>query len=181
MVNQTSAYVAGGVVPMRMGNSHPSLFPYEPLRCSDGELIITAGNNAQFRRLVEVLGAPELADHPSFRRNEDRTANRDLLRPLLLERLATRTTMEWFRTLTEAGVACGPINTVDGGVAFAQNVGLDPVVRAEGDPDGVPSVRNPIRFSETPPDYRLPPPELDEHGAAIRSWLRTPPAADGTA
>jgi crotonobetainyl-CoA:carnitine CoA-transferase CaiB-like acyl-CoA transferase len=181
MVNQTSAYVAGGVVPMRMGNSHPSLFPYEPLRCSDGELIITAGNNAQFRRLVEVLGAPELADHPSFRRNEDRTANRDLLRPLLLERLATRTTMEWFRTLTEAGVACGPINTVDGGVAFAQDVGLDPVVRAEGDPDGVPSVRNPIRFSETPPDYRLPPPELDEHGAAIRSWLRTPPAADGTA
>jgi crotonobetainyl-CoA:carnitine CoA-transferase CaiB-like acyl-CoA transferase len=181
MVNQTSAYVAGGVVPMRMGNSHPSLFPYEPLRCSDGELIITAGNNAQFRRLVEVLGAPELADHPSFRRNEDRTANRDLLRPLLLERLATRTTMEWFRTLTEAGVACGPINTVDGGVGFAQDVGLDPVVRAEGDPDGVPSVRNPIRFSETPPDYRLPPPELDEHGAAIRSWLRTPPAADGTA
>jgi crotonobetainyl-CoA:carnitine CoA-transferase CaiB-like acyl-CoA transferase len=181
MVNQTSAYVAGGVVPMRMGNSHPSLFPYEPLRCSDGELIITAGNNAQFRRLVEVLGAPELADHPSFRRNEDRTANRDLLRPLLLERLATRTTMEWFRTLTEAGVACGPINTVDGGVAFAQNVGLDPVVRAEGDPGGVPSVRNPIRFSETPPDYRLPPPQLDEHGAAIRSWLRTPPAADGTA
>jgi crotonobetainyl-CoA:carnitine CoA-transferase CaiB-like acyl-CoA transferase len=181
MVNQTSAYVAGGVVPTRMGNSHPSLFPYEPLRCADGELIITAGNNAQFRRLVEVLGAPELADHPSFRRNEDRTANRDLLRPLLLERLATRTTMEWFRTLTDAGVACGPINTVDGGVAFAEAVGLDPVVRAEGDPDGVPSVRNPIRFSTTPPDYRLPPPELDEHGAEIRSWLRTPPTAEGTA
>jgi crotonobetainyl-CoA:carnitine CoA-transferase CaiB-like acyl-CoA transferase len=180
MVNQTSAYVAGGVVPTRMGNSHPSLFPYEPLRCADGELIITAGNNAQFRRLVEVLGAPELADHPNFRRNEDRTANRDLLRPLLLERLATRTTMEWFRILTDAGVACGPINTVDGGVAFAQTVGLDPVVRAEGDPEGVPSVRNPIRFSETPPDYRLPPPELDEHGAEIRTWLRTPPTAEGT-
>jgi crotonobetainyl-CoA:carnitine CoA-transferase CaiB-like acyl-CoA transferase len=101
---------------------------------------------------VEVLGAPELADHPSFRRNEDRTANRDLLRPLLLERLATRTTMEWFRTLTDAGVACGPINTVDGGVAFAEAVGLDPVVRAEGDPDGVPSVRTPIRVSATPAD-----------------------------
>jgi crotonobetainyl-CoA:carnitine CoA-transferase CaiB-like acyl-CoA transferase len=121
-----------------------------------------------------------LADHPNFRRNEDRTANRDLLRPLLLERLATRTTMEWFRILTDAGVACGPINTVDGGVAFAQTVGLDPVVRAEGDPEGVPSVRNPIRFSETPPDYRLPPPELDEHGAEIRTWLRTPPTAEGT-
>jgi crotonobetainyl-CoA:carnitine CoA-transferase CaiB-like acyl-CoA transferase len=176
MVNQTSAYVAGGVVPMRMGNSHPSLFPYEPLRCADGDLIVTAGNNGQFRRLVSVLGVPELADDPRFSRNQDRTANRDLLRPLLLERLATRTTMEWFRDLTDAGVACGPINTVDRGVALAEEVGLDPVVRAAGDPDGVPSVRNPIRLSETPPDYRLPPPEMDQHGAEIRAWLSTSPA-----
>ena len=171
MVNQTSAYVAGGVTPMRMGNSHPSLFPYEPMPCSDGELIITAGNNGQFRRLVEVLGVPELADDPRFTGNADRTANRDLLRPLLVERLATRTTMEWFGDIIAAGVPCGPINTVDGGVAFAEDVGLDPVVRAQGDPDGVPSVRHPIRLSETPPDYRLPPPELDEHGDEIRKWL----------
>jgi crotonobetainyl-CoA:carnitine CoA-transferase CaiB-like acyl-CoA transferase len=174
LVNQASAYVAGGVVPHRMGNSHPSLFPYEPLPCSDGDLIITAGNNGQFRRLVEVLGAPHLADDPRFSRNEDRTANRHELRPLLVERLATRTTMEWFRDIIAAGVACGPINSVDGGVAFAEDVGLDPVVRAEGDPDGVPSVRNPIRLSETPPHYRLPPPSLDEHGDEIRSWLARP-------
>ena len=70
-----------------MGNSHPSLFPYEPLPCADGDLIITAGNNGQFRKLVEVLGVPELADDPRFARNEDRTANRDELRPLLVERL----------------------------------------------------------------------------------------------
>ena len=88
MVNQTSAYVAGGVTPQRMGNSHPSLFPYEPLQCADGELIITAGNNGQFRKLVEVLGVPGLADDPRFARNEDRTVNRDeLRRPLLVERL----------------------------------------------------------------------------------------------
>ncbi len=174
LVNQASAYVAGGVVPMRMGNSHPSLFPYEPMACSDGNLIITAGNNGQFRKLVEVLGVPELADDPRFRRNEDRTANRDELRPLLLARLGTRTTMEWFRDIIDAGVPCGPINTVDGGVAFAEEVGLDPIVRAEGDPDGVPSVRNPIRLSETPPDYRRPPPRLDEHGADIRAWLSAP-------
>ncbi|MGH8921249.1 MAG: CaiB/BaiF CoA transferase family protein, partial [Actinomycetes bacterium] len=59
LVNQTSAYVAGGVVPFRMGNSHPSLFPYEPLPCADGELIITAGNDIQFRKLAQVLGLPE--------------------------------------------------------------------------------------------------------------------------
>ncbi|MCZ2860429.1 CaiB/BaiF CoA transferase family protein [Blastococcus sp. VKM Ac-2987] len=174
LVNQTSAYVAGDVVPFRMGNSHPSLFPYEPLPCSDGDLIITAGNNGQFRRLVEVLGVPELADDPRFSRNEDRTANRDELRPLLVERLRTRSKQEWFRDIIGAGVPCGPINTIDQGVAFAEEVGLDPVVRVgEGDA-AVPSVRNPITFSVTPPAYRLPPPDLDEHGAEVRRWLAAP-------
>jgi crotonobetainyl-CoA:carnitine CoA-transferase CaiB-like acyl-CoA transferase len=176
LVNHSSAFVAGGVVPFRMGNSHPSLFPYEPLPCSDGDLIITAGNSGQFRKLVEVLGVPELADDPRFLRNEDRTANRDQLRPLLVERLRTRTKQEWFRDIIAAGVPCGPINTVDQGVAFAEEVGLDPVVTVgEGDA-AVPSVRNPIRFSATPADYRLPPPSLDEHGAEIREWLTAPAA-----
>jgi crotonobetainyl-CoA:carnitine CoA-transferase CaiB-like acyl-CoA transferase len=171
LVNQTSAFVAGGVVPFRMGNSHPSLFPYEPLPCADGELIVTAGNDGQFRKLCDVLGLPELPDDPRFARNEDRTANRDALRPLLVERLRTRSKLEWFREIIAAGVPCGPINTVDQGVAFAEEVGLDPVVVVgEGDA-AVPSVRHPIRFSETPPDYRLPPPALDEHGAEIRDWL----------
>jgi crotonobetainyl-CoA:carnitine CoA-transferase CaiB-like acyl-CoA transferase len=174
LVNQSSAYVAGGVVPYRMGNSHPSLFPYEPLPCADGDLIITAGNSGQFRRLVEVLGVPELADDPRFSRNEDRTANREQLRPLLVARLRTRSKMEWFRDIIGAGVPCGPINTVDGGVAFAEEVGLDPVVQVGDGAAAVPSIRNPIRFSETPPDYRLPPPGLDEHGEEIRGWLATP-------
>src|SRR4051812_36121015 len=170
LVNQSSAYVASGTVPTRMGNSHPSLFPYEPLACSDRDLIVTAGNNGQFRKLVEVLGVPELSDDPRFARNEDRTANRDELRPLLVERLRTRTAREWFDDIIAAGVPCGPINTVDGGVAFATDIGLEPVVEVgEGD-RMVPSVRNPIRFSETPPDYRLPPPALDEHGDEIRRW-----------
>jgi crotonobetainyl-CoA:carnitine CoA-transferase CaiB-like acyl-CoA transferase len=176
LVNQSSAFVAGGVVPNRMGNSHPSLFPYEPLPCADRDLIITAGNNTQFRRLVEVLGAPELADDPRFLRNEDRTANRDELRPLLVERLRTRTAMEWFRDIIDAGVPCGPINSIDGGVRFAESVGLDPVVVVgEGDA-AVPSVRNPIRFSESQARYELPPPSLDEHGDDIRRWLAEPAA-----
>ena len=180
LVNQASAYVAGGVVPSRMGNSHPSLFPYEPLPCSDGDLIITAGNNGQFRKLVEVLGVPELADDRRFLRNEDRTANRDELRPLLARRLGTRTKGEWFADIIAAGVPCGPINSVDGGVAFAEEVGLDPVVEVGAGAKAVPSVRNPISFSETPADYRLPPPSLDEHGAEIRRWL-SEDAADGAA
>ncbi|MFW3168638.1 CaiB/BaiF CoA transferase family protein [Geodermatophilus sp. CPCC 206100] len=179
LVNHSSAYVAGAVVPFRMGNSHPSLFPYEPLPCADGDLIITAGNSGQFRKLVEVLGVPELADDPRFLRNEDRTAHRDELRPLLVERLRTRTKHDWFRDIIAAGVPCGPINTVDQGVAFAEEVGLDPVVAVGEGAAAVPSVRNPIRFSDTPADYRLPPPALDQHGAEIREWLATPAA--GTA
>jgi crotonobetainyl-CoA:carnitine CoA-transferase CaiB-like acyl-CoA transferase len=171
LVNQTSAFVAGGVVPFRMGNSHPSLFPYEPLPCADGELIVTAGNDGQFRRLCEVLGLPDLVDDPRFRRNEDRTANRDELRPLLVERLRTRSKMDWFRDIIGAGVPCGPINTVDQGVAFAEEIGLEPVVTVGEGTAAVPSVRNPITFSATEAEYRLPPPTLDEHGAEIREWL----------
>lgn len=174
LVNQTSAWVAGGIVPYRMGNSHPSLFPYEPLPCADGDLIITAGNNVQFRKLVEVLGVPELADDPRFARNEDRTANREALRPLLVERLRTRPKAEWFHEIISAGVPCGPINTIDQGVAFAEEVGLDPVV-VVGDGDGaVPSVRHPIRFSRSTARYRLPPPGLGQHSDEIRRWLAEP-------
>lgn len=178
LVNHSSAVVAGGVVPFRMGNSHPSVFPYEPLPCADGDLIVTAGNDTQFARLAEALGVPELATDERFARNADRTANREELRPLLVERLATRTKDEWFDALIGAGVPCGPINTVDQGVAFAERVGLEPVVEVGEGAAAVPSIRNPIRFSRTPAGYRLPPPGLDEHGDEIRTWLTTPqPAA----
>ncbi len=174
MVNQSSAYAAGGVVPFRMGNSHPSLYPYEPLPTGDGDLIITSGNDRQFRALCEVLGAPELADDPRFAANEGRTANREQLRPLLVERLRRRPAAEWFRDLIAAGVPCGPINTVDGGVAFAERVGLAPIVTAGQGAAGVPTIANPLSFSATAPRYDLPPPALDEHGEQIRAWLAAP-------
>ncbi|MET8202856.1 CaiB/BaiF CoA transferase family protein [Micromonospora taraxaci] len=169
LVNHSSGYVAGGTVPFRMGNAHPSLFPYEPLPTADGELIVIAGNDGQFRKLCQMLDLPGLPDDPRFGRNQDRTANREELRPLLVERLAKRTTDEWFRDLLAAGVPCAPINTIDGGVALAEELGLDPVV-AVGD---VPGVRNPITFSDTPARYELPPPGLDEHGEEIRAWLKS--------
>jgi crotonobetainyl-CoA:carnitine CoA-transferase CaiB-like acyl-CoA transferase len=172
--NKPSAYVADNVVPHRMGNAHPSLFPYEPLPTADGDLIITAGNNGQFANLCKVLGVPELADDPRFRNNQDRTANREQLRPLLVERLRTRGRMDWFRDLLAAGVACGPINTVDEGVSFAEQLGLEPVVRVGQGDAAVPSVRNPVTFSQSPARYDLPPPGLDEHGAELRAWLSAP-------
>ncbi len=176
MVNQTSAWVAGGVVPFRMGNAHPSLFPYEPLPAKDGELIVTVGNDAQFARLCQVIGVPELATDPRFARTEDRTAHRDELKPLLAQRLCLRTAAEWFPDLIAAGVPCGPINTVAGGVDFAAEVGLEPVRLAGHGDSAVPTVRHPLTFSRTPPRYDLPPPRLDEHGTQVRAWLASRPA-----
>jgi crotonobetainyl-CoA:carnitine CoA-transferase CaiB-like acyl-CoA transferase len=171
MVNQTGAYASAGVVPHRMGNSHPSLFPYEPLPTADGDLVIAAGNDTQFRNLCAVLGAPELGTDERFAANSGRTANRDELRPLLVERLKQRTAAQWFDDLIAAGVPCGPINSVAGGVAFAEQIGLDPVVLAGKGDSAVPGIRNALTFSATAARYDLPPPALDEHGEQIRAWL----------
>ena len=171
MVNQTSAYAAGGVTPFRMGNSHPSLFPYEPLPTASGDLIITAGNDVQFRKLCQVLGAEYLADDARFARTDGRTAHRDQLRPLLTDLLAGRPADEWFSELITAGVPCGPINTVAEGIAFAEEIGLAPIVRAGSGDAAVRTIRHPLTFSESAPRYELPPPRLDEHGDQIRAWL----------
>lgn len=173
LVNQTGAYVAGGVVPHRMGNAHPSLFPYEPLATADGDMIVIAGNDRQFATLCKALGAPELAEDDRFATVGDRTSHRELLRPLLLERLATRTRAEWFDTLSEAGVAAGPINTVAEGIELATGLGLEPVVEVGA--DAVPLVRNPIRYSRSGVRYDLSPPRVDEHGAELRAWLEETP------
>jgi crotonobetainyl-CoA:carnitine CoA-transferase CaiB-like acyl-CoA transferase len=173
LVNHSSAYVAGGVVPFRMGNEHPSVFPYQPLPTADRELIVAAANDRQFRKLCEVLGIPEVADDPRFARNRDRTANRAELQPLLVERLATRGATEWFELLVDAGVPCGPINTIDGGFAMAEKLELDPVVEVGSGERALPMARHPITFTATPARYELPPPELDEHGAELRKWLQS--------
>ena len=171
LVNHSSAFVAGGVVPYRMGNAHPSVFPYEPLPTADRDLIIAAANDRLFRKLCEVLDVPEVADDARFARNRDRTVNRAELKPILVERLATRGADEWFDLLVAAGVPCGPINTIDGGFAMAEQFALDPVVTVGEGERAVPMARHPITFSATPARYALPPPELDEHGAEVRKWL----------
>jgi crotonobetainyl-CoA:carnitine CoA-transferase CaiB-like acyl-CoA transferase len=175
LTNHSSAYLAGGKVPFRMGNAHPSLFPYEPLPTADDDLIVISGNDGQFRKLCEVLGVAELADDPRFSRAPERNRNRELLRPLLVKQLRQRTADEWFRALTAAGLPSGPINTIDAGFRYATELGLEPVVRVGDEPSAVPMARHPISFSATPPRYDLPPPALGRDSEAIRAWL-----ADGT-
>jgi crotonobetainyl-CoA:carnitine CoA-transferase CaiB-like acyl-CoA transferase len=172
LVNQTAAYIAAGVVPMRMGNGHPSLFPYETLPTADRDMIITAGNNRQFQSLCEVLGIPEVVEDARFATNADRTRNREQLRPLLIEQLARWPADELFVALNKAGVPCGPINDIGEGVELAESLGLAPRVEVgEGD-RAVTLVRDPIRFSDADVRYELPPPELGEHSEEIKAWLR---------
>lgn len=174
LVNHASTYVTSGIIPRRMGNAHPSLFPYEPLPTADLELVIAVGNNGQFGKLCDVLDLPELAHDPRFATSENRAHNRELLRPLLEERLRTRPANEWFHRLNEVGVPCGPINTIDGGVALARELGLDPVVEIGSGEQTISTIRHPISFSLTPPRHTLPPPALGQDSEQIRAWLSQP-------
>jgi crotonobetainyl-CoA:carnitine CoA-transferase CaiB-like acyl-CoA transferase len=173
LVNQTAAYTAGGVVPTRMGNAHPSLFPYETMPTADREMIITAGNDRQFRALCEVLGIPEVSDDPQFATNADRTRNREPLRAILVAELANWKADDLFVALNKAGVPCGPINTIGEGVELAESLGLAPRVELGTGDRAVSLVRNPIGFGDADLTYDLPPPELGEHSDEIKSWLRT--------
>src|SRR5207248_3461092 len=124
-----------------------------------------------FRKLCDILDLPESPLDPSFANTKDRTRNREALRPLLVERLRTRTANEWFRRLSAVGVPCGPINNVEGGIAFAREIGLNPVVEVGAGDEAVPMIRHPISFSLTPPRYNLPPPALGQDNEQIRAWL----------
>jgi crotonobetainyl-CoA:carnitine CoA-transferase CaiB-like acyl-CoA transferase len=174
LVNQTGAYAAAGVVPFRMGNAHPSLFPYEAMPTKDRDLIIAAGNDKQFRSLCEVLGIAHLADDPRFRINADRTKNREELRPFLLEKLAEWPADDLFIALNKVGVPCGPINSIGDGVELAERLGLAPRVKVGEGNREVTLIRNPIDFSDAELRYELPPPLLGEHTDEVRRWLSEP-------
>jgi crotonobetainyl-CoA:carnitine CoA-transferase CaiB-like acyl-CoA transferase len=169
MVNQSSAYVAAGEVPGRMGNAHPSIAPYETLQAADGPLAVAAGNDRQFAALCSVLGVDGLAGDPRFATNPARVENRAALASELEAALASREVGEWVRLLSEAGVACGPVNDMAAAFELASSLGLAPVVEGR-----VPTVADPIGLSRDPVAYDRPPPLLGEHSDEIRAWLGSP-------
>jgi crotonobetainyl-CoA:carnitine CoA-transferase CaiB-like acyl-CoA transferase len=165
MVNQSTAYTAAGALPGRMGNRHPSIAPYEPLACADGDLVVAVGNDRQFASLCAVLGVPALADDERFLSNSHRVAHRDELIDELERRLSERPAAQWAAALTEARVPAGVVNDIAGAFALAKRLGLDPIVnlpRQDGTSVRLP--RNPIRLSATPPSYRAAPPDLGAAG-----------------
>ena len=156
LVNQASGLLNAGVIPGRMGNRHPSLSPYETLRAQDGAFAVAVGNQAQFERFCGALGLDEARSDARFRDNAGRVAHREVLLAAIEEVTLRQPAQYWIDALSAAKVPCGPVNDLAQAFALAERLGLDPVVQL-GDAK---TVASPIRLSETPVTYRLPPPKL---------------------
>ncbi len=176
LANQAQAYLGAGVIPGRLGNTHPSIAPYETLECSDVPIAVACGNDEQFRRLTAVLGSPQLSTDPRFLDNALRVANRASLVPLLQKRLRTHEAAEWQRRLTAAGVPAGRVGTIADGLDLATSLGLDPTIEVF-DASGAAvatQVRHPITWSPPISRHNSAPPLLGQHDAAVREWLAGP-------
>ena len=173
MANQASNHLVGGIVPLRMGNAHLNVVPYQVFSTQDGHCVIAIGNDGQFSRFCELAGHPVVAQDPRFASNTARLAHRDSLIPLMQTWLLERSTQGWIDLLEPHAVPCAPILNLPGVFAHHQVVargmqaGLD--VGAER---LMPMVPNPMRFDGQRAMAEQPPPGLDEHGDALRQALR---------
>lgn len=157
MANQVSSYLVSGQQPVRLGNAHPSIVPYQVFPTKDGHIILAVGNDEQFARLVILANAPELAQDQRFSTNPVRVKNRDILVPILETLLKARSSKDWLESLEAQGIPAGPIND------FAA-IDADPQVQARGifktlTPE-LRGVANPMRFSRSELQDNRPPPQL---------------------
>lgn len=170
LANMNMNYLSTGQAPQRWGNAHANIVPYQTFATADGHIIVAAGNDQQYSKFVELGGQPELASDARFSTNPERVKHRQLLVPILAEMVKQKTKAEWISLLEQAGVPCGPINTLD-------EVFNDPQVQARqmqvnlshplaGE---VKLVGSPMKLSLTPVQYQLPPPLLGQHTAQILS------------
>jgi crotonobetainyl-CoA:carnitine CoA-transferase CaiB-like acyl-CoA transferase len=164
LANQAENQLVTGRAPVRLGNAHPSIVPYQAFATSDGHLVLAVGNDGQFTRLCLVAGHPELASDARFRTNAGRVRNRVALVSILSSILAQRASREWIEELEAAGVPCGPINDLAEVFEDPQVVHRGLRVEAPHPLAGtVPMVGSPIRLSATPVGPPTAPPLLGEH------------------
>jgi crotonobetainyl-CoA:carnitine CoA-transferase CaiB-like acyl-CoA transferase len=165
---QASSTFATGATPVRMGNRHPSIAPYDTFAAADGDFVLAVGNDDQFGRVCDVLGRAALASDQRFRTNQDRVRNGDALRAALAPMLATWTRGDLLRALTAAGVPNGAVRTVTEALADPQVAAREmivPLAHATAGPIRV--LGTPLKLSDTPAAVRTPPPTLGQHTAAI--------------
>lgn len=163
LANQSMNYLVSGNEPKRLGTAHPSIVPYQAFATADGHMVLAVGNDGQFSRFCQAAGVPALASDQRFKTNPARVQNREVLIPIIAERIAEHTTDEWVEILETFNVPGGPINTME-------RVFDDPQLAARGttlalkakDGSIMPSVANPIRYSDTEIDYSKAPPALGE-------------------
>ncbi len=171
LANQAAGFLNTGKVPMRQGNSHPSLAPYQDFETADGAMLLAVGNDGQFARFCEVAGHAEWATDVRFTSNTARVTNRVALVELMQSVTRTRSTAAWIAALEDKAVPCGPINTMDQafadaqvqhrGLKITQPTSMD--AQAQTSVAAISSVASPLRLMSTPPVLRNPPPALGEH------------------
>jgi crotonobetainyl-CoA:carnitine CoA-transferase CaiB-like acyl-CoA transferase len=170
--NQALYYLVSGQEPPRMGNAHATVIPYDVFKASDGDFIIASGNDGQYKRLMQLLGRPELADDARFRENKDRIANRVELTRILNELTAKFTRADLIDKLEAAGVPAGPINTLSEVFAdrqvIARGMRIDPAnPLAKG--GTTPGLRTPIVIDGLPAASSRASPGLGEHTEDVLS------------
>ncbi|MDR2625825.1 MAG: CoA transferase [Zoogloeaceae bacterium] len=165
-------FLADGVLPRRLGNAHPSVVPSGAFACRDGDLQLLAGNQGQFVKLCAALGIPDLAGDTRFIDMGARARNREILNAILSDILKTRPRAAWVQLLNEAGVPCGPINTVAEALEEPQ-VAARQMLRAMAHPTvgELRFIANPLKFSRTPIEYEIAPPLLGQHTRYILETL----------
>jgi crotonobetainyl-CoA:carnitine CoA-transferase CaiB-like acyl-CoA transferase len=169
LANQGMNYLATREDPPRLGNQHPNIVPYQVFPTEDGYVVLSVGNDGTFKRFCEAFELAHLLDDPRYATNAARVENRQLVTDTLTPVMRAHPTAWWIERLEAVGVGCGPINTLS-------QVFADPQVRARGTvvamahpatAEGIEVIANPVRLSETPASYRLPPPVLGEHTDAV--------------
>lgn len=164
LANQNMNYLIGGQVPQPMGNAHPNIAPYQVFGTKDGNFVLAVGNNSQYRKFCAAAGCPELAEDSRFLTNSDRLAHRDELTGLLQIVVAKQTTDYWIQLLSQAGVPCSPINSLQEVFADEQVIhrGLQ-ITGKHAHNSAQPLVGSPIKYSHTKVEHQNNPPVLNEH------------------
>ena len=175
LANQASGFLATGKAPGRMGNSHPSLAPYQDFPTQDGNMLLAIGNDGQFQRFCAAAGQPDWAVDARFTTNTLRVQHRSELIPMMEAVTRTRSTAAWIALLEDKAVPCGPINTIaqafDDAQVKARGLRVE-LPRAAGDGiRTIAGVASPLRLSANPPVLRNAPPALGQHTDEVLAEL----------
>lgn len=172
LANIASNYLISGNLPKRYGNAHANIVPYQSFQATDTWFVLAVGNDQQFERLCGVIGNLDLAHDPRFDSNAERVKNREELINLLKPAFLRKTANEWLSALEAAGIPCGPINTLDQVFSMPQVEAREMLIHMQHAEIGdLKLVGSPLKFSETPVDYKLAPPRLGEHTEEVLKKL----------